>query len=80
MNIFGRLLTFIRQVMNRMIPSKSVEQVEKIETPLSTEMQEALELWHEMYTDKAPWLTAEHVQSCGYPVLICAEVARQVVT
>ena len=80
MNIFGRLLAFIRQVMNKMIPAQSVEQVEHIETPLSTDMQNALELWHDMYTDKAPWLSDEHVHSAGYPVLICAEVARQVVT
>lgn len=80
MNIFSRLIAFIRQVMNRMIPAQSVEQVEHIETPLSTEMQNALELWHDMYTDKAPWLKNDHVHSAGYPVLICAEMARQIVT
>lgn len=80
MNIFGRLLAFVRQVMTKMVPAQSIEQAERIETPLSSEMQTALELWHDMYTDKAPWLKPAHVHSAGYPVLISAEVARQITT
>ncbi len=75
--MFRKLLTFIRQVMRRMIPYKNIESVEKTDTPLSSEMIDALDRWHDMYIGKAPWLKPDTVKSLNLPALICSEIARQ---
>lgn len=67
-----------------MIPYRSIEQAEQIETPLSNEMTSALGLWYDMYMDKAPWKKdgsdgEETVKSMNLAALICSEIARQVV-
>lgn len=62
-----------------MIPYRSIEQVERIETPLSSEMLYALEKWYEMYLDDAPWLEPGKVKSLNLPAFISSEIARQVV-
>lgn len=80
MNIFSRLWQFIAGVMKRVIPYKNVEQVERVETPLSTDMVNALELWYDLYRDKAPWLGGEEeVRSMNLPAFISSEIARQIV-
>lgn len=61
-----------------MIPSKSIEQAEHIDTPISNEMQNALELWYEMYLDQAPWLETDTVKSMNLASFISSEIARQV--
>lgn len=76
--MFSRLLNFIRQVIHRMFPFKDVAAVERIDSPLSAEMVDALDLWYRMYTDDPPWLEAGKVKSLNLPSLICSEIARQV--
>ncbi len=77
--MFRKLLSLIRQVMQRMIPQKSIESVERVETPLSVEMVEALDLWSDMYIGKAPWLKPDTVKSLNLPAFISSELARQIV-
>jgi len=77
--LFSRLLSTIKEVIRKVIPYKDIEQVEKVESPLSTEMVNALDLWYEMYLDKAPWLTPTTVHSLNLPSFICSEIARQMV-
>lgn len=79
MNIFSRLLSMIRQVIRRVIPYKSIEQAERVETPLSSEMTNALDLWYNMYLDKAPWLSDTSTHSLNLPAFIASEIARQIV-
>ena len=80
MNIFARIIQFIREGLHRMVPYKNIEQVERIESPLSTEMINALELWYSLYLNKAPWLGGEAaVKSLNLPAFISSEIARQVV-
>ena len=39
-----------------MIPFKSIEQAERIESPISTEMATALDRWHRMsWTNRTGW-------------------------
>ena len=73
------IFQLIRQVINRMFPAKSIEQVERIDSPLTSEMVTALETWGDMYTGKAPWLKEGTVKSLNLPALIASEIARQVV-
>lgn len=76
--MFSRLMNFVRQVIHRMFPFKDIAAVERIDSPLSAEMVDALDLWYRMYTDDPPWLEAGKVKSLNLPSLICSEVARQV--
>ena len=79
MNVFSRFIGMIKEVIRRMIPHKNIESVEHIETPVSTEMINALDKWYNMYLNKADWLKQDKVKSLNLPAFICSEVARQVV-
>lgn len=76
--MFTRLLQFIRQVVRKIIPYKDIESVEKIETPLSDDMVNALDAWYEMYRDEAYWLS-DDVKSLNLPAFVSSELARQIV-
>lgn len=63
-----------------MIPYKSIESAEQIETPLSTDMVNALNLWYELYLNRAHWLGGDSsVKSLNLPAFISSEIARQIV-
>ena len=80
MNIFAMLFSKIKEVFRRMIPYRSIEQAESIETPLSTDMVNALDLWYRLYMNQAYWLGGDaNVKSLNLPAFISSEVARQVV-
>lgn len=61
-----------------MIPYRSIEQAERIETPLTVDMINATEKWYQMYLDQAPWIDRESVFSLNLPAFISGEIARQV--
>lgn len=67
-----------------MIPYRDIESVERIQTPLSADMINALNDWYGMYLNQAPWLTDENgdgevVKSLNLPAFIASEIARQVI-
>lgn len=62
-----------------MFPARSIEQVEHIDTPLTSDMVTALENWCDMYRNKASWLREGTVKSLNLPALISSEIARQIV-
>ena len=78
-NIFTKLRGFIEGVLRKLITYKEVEQVANFESPLSSEMENALNEWALMYQGKAEWLAKDGVFSLGLPAFISAEIARQVV-
>lgn len=62
-----------------MIPYRSIDAVEHIDSPISADMVNALDEWQRMYTGKASWLVGEDaVKSLNLPALICSEIARQI--
>ena len=79
-SIFTKLRTFVEGVLRKLITYKDIEHaVEDFESPLSQEMETALNEWADMYKGKAPWLKDGTVFSLGLPAAIAAEIARQVV-
>lgn len=76
--MFSWLLSKIRQVLHKMIPYRSIEAAENIDSPLPAEMVNALDLWYAMYLDKAPWKKAGTVKSMNIAASVCSEIARQV--
>ena len=73
MSIFSSIYTMIRQVLGRVIPYQNIQQVENIDTPLSQEMQIALEAWHRAYLDK-PVYKNEQVKTLNIPAFIASEI------
>ena len=77
--MFSTFIQKVRQVIHRMIPYKDIEAAEQIDTPLSTDMINALDRWHEMYLNEAPWLGGEDdVKSLNLSAFISSEIARSV--
>lgn len=66
-------------MLRKLLTYKDVEQVADFESPLSSEMENALNEWALMYQGKAEWLAQDGVFSLGLPAFISAEIARQVV-
>lgn len=62
-----------------MVPYKNIEAAERVESPLSQEMVQALGTWYDLYLDKAPWLKPDTVKSLNLPAFICSEIARQII-
>lgn len=60
-----------------MLPYRSIESVESVDTPLSPEMANALDNWYKLYTNQAPWL-GDSVKSLNLPAFISSELARQI--
>ena len=77
--MFTKLLNFIRQVVRKILPYRDIETVERVETPLSNEMANALDDWYNMYLNKADWLKPDTVKSLNLPAFISSELARQIV-
>ena len=65
-----------------MIGKDTLEKTLHVSPTISTEMEHAIELWHDMYTGHAPWLKEGtfadpvRVTSLGLPALIAREKAR----
>ena len=76
--MFSKIMAMIRQVIRKMLPLKTIEQVEKIETPLSVDMINALDEWYKAYCNQASWVNDDTVKSMNLPALIASEIARQV--
>ena len=76
--MFTRIMNFIRQVVRKILPYRNIESVESVETPLSSEMMNALDDWFNLYTNKADWLKPDTVKSLNLPAFICSELARQI--
>lgn len=77
--------TKIKEVFKKMLGNTTLEQKLNITPSISSEMRNAIELWTDMYQDKAPWLKeptmAEPVRitSLGLPAMIASEKARMAV-
>lgn len=76
--MFDGMIQKIRQVIHRMIPYSSIEAAERIDSPMSVDMINALNKWYDLYRNQAPWL-GEQVASLNLPSFISSEIARQVV-
>lgn len=79
MSIITTIYSKIREVLHKMIPYRTIEQAEHVETSLSMDMVNALEQWYELYLNQAPWLERGKVESLNLPAFVSSEIARQIV-
>ena len=72
----------IKEIIGKMLGTKTIEQVLGVKSGVSEEMEAAINLWSQMYENRAPWLkepTKENpvrITSLGLPSLIASEKAR----
>ena len=81
---FSSIWNKIKEIIGKMLGTKTIEQVLGIQSNVSQEMEAAITLWSKMYENRAPWLkepTKEspvRITSLGLPALIASEKARMV--
>ena len=78
MGLFTKLKNMVREAIHKLIPFKQIEQAAGFESPVSNEMTDALNLWAQMYQNKAPYLSESGMKSMNIASFICSELARQV--
>jgi len=82
MSVFSTIAQRIKEIINKMIGRTTIEQTLHINPTISAEMENAIQLWQDMYKNHAPWLhepsyaDASRVTSLGLPSLIASEKAR----
>ena len=85
MSIFSVIANKIKEILRKMVGSRTIEQTLHIAPVISSEMENAINLWSNMYKNKAPWLHEPspdnpiRVASLGLPAMIASEKARMVV-
>ena len=74
----------IKELVRKMLPKKTVEDVLHITPCVSDRMAEAIQLWSDMYEGNSPWIkeptmdNPTRIVSLGLPALIASEKARMV--
>lgn len=74
--MFQKLLTLIRQVISKMFPKANMSEALQIDIPVSDEMSTAIDLWHQIYINKSPWVDGEKIKSLNLGASIASELAR----
>lgn len=82
MSLWSVISTKIKEIMQKMVGAKTVEKTLHVAPIISSQMEEAIRLWDEMYKGKAPWIKEPsyadpvRIVSLGIPALIASEKAR----
>lgn len=76
--MFQKLIAMIRQVIDKMLSKTTIREAIDTNIEISDEMSDAIDLWHKMYLDKAPWVAGSNgkVKSLNLPSAIASELAR----
>lgn len=77
--MFRNFLEWIRSVIRKMFNGKLIGDKLKVDIAVSTDMIRAIELWADLYENKAPWLDNEDIVSLELPSAIAREIATLVV-
>lgn len=82
--MFSDIWNKIKELVRKMLPKKTVEEVLHITPCVSDRMAEAIQLWSDMYEGNSPWVreptpdNPTRIVSLGLPALIASEKARMV--
>lgn len=77
-----RLLRLIQEALNKMFATKDIKAALSISIDtISQDMQNAIDLWRQMYKDNSPWLDDDAgIYSLGLAKQICKELQQQVLS
>ena len=84
MSVWSTISTNIKRMVWSMITGRTIEKELKIAPVISSQMENAIQLWSSMYKNEAPWLhdpkqgdgNPIRITSLGLPALIASEKAR----
>lgn len=82
MSFWSTIAYKLKEVFRKMIGARTIEQKLHVAPVISSQMEEAIQLWTDMYKNKAPWLKEptfadpSRVVSLGLPSMIASEKAR----
>lgn len=82
MSFWSTIAYKIKEVLSKMIGARTIEKTLHVTPTISSEMENAIELWTDMYKNKAPWLKEptyddpSRIASLGLPAMIASEKAR----
>lgn len=83
MSIWSTIATRIQEIIKKMmIGTRTIEQTLHVTPAISSKMEEAIQLWTDMYKNESPWLhepsynDPTRVVSLGLPAMISSEKAR----
>ena len=82
--MFSDVWNKIKELVKKMLPKKTVEDVLHITPCVSDRMANAIQLWSDMYEGNSPWVreptpdNPTRIVSLGLPALIASEKARMV--
>lgn len=71
---------FIRKWVDKLFPVKSLENEMKIQIAVSSKMDNAIELWKDMYENHPPWEGKDGTICTNVPATIAEEMARLILT
>lgn len=82
MGLWSLISSKIKEILQKMVGVRTVEKTLHVAPIMSSQMEEAIQLWSDMYKGKAPWIKEPsyadpvRVVSLGLPALIASEKAR----
>ena len=82
MSMWSSIAYKLREILRKMIGAKTIEQTLRVAPTISSQMENAIQLWSDMYGDKSPWIheptynDPSRVVSLGLPAMIASEKAR----
>ena len=82
MSLWSTIAFKVKELISQMVGARTIEAELNVSPVISTQMEQAIELWSQMYKGKAPWLhepskdDVTRVVSLGLPSMIASEKAR----
>ena len=82
MAFWSSIANTVKRMVKGMIGARTIEQTLHVSPAISSQMEEAITMWSDMYKNRAPWLKEptyadpSRVTSLGLPALIASEKAR----
>ena len=82
MSFFSHITQRFKEIVSKMVGANTIEKTLKVAPTISPQMRTAIQVWSDMYGDKAPWLReptkddATRIVSLGLPAMIASEKAR----
>lgn len=82
MSFWSTISSKVKEIIQKMLGSRTIEQTLHVAPVISSQMENAIQLWSDMYKNQAPWLKEptfadpSRVVSLGLPALIASEKAR----
>lgn len=73
--MFEKIKQFIKEVIQKMLPTKNIEKAIGVKSNISSAMIEKIEKWDRMYKGEAEWVDESSVSSLGIEQGICREFA-----